>query len=460
MLLQKRFRYYIVFISVAGVLASLLIYVAVNNLLELITQERFKRVLQHSAELIQQEVGGSLNRLKAHADWYEPGNPASDAKFANLTQNMVGVDSGFRKIDWVANSALESEPWRQQAGFAAGDTLQSSYLIYKPGSDGLLYMLVATRVTQNSVEVRAREVTGYIVAEYDIGGVFNQIFSPDEVRISARLVDLSGDSLTVLYQQPFWQQQDGLQDKRYTLPFKLFELRNWAIEAEPTAYYWRQEKGWADVVVLTSGLVLTAFILMSLNATSRRTEQIHELINRRTEQLHSANRQLEELTLTDALTGVLNRRGFDSALQSEWGRAAREGKLITLIVIDVDHFKAFNDHYGHIAGDDCLRRVAAALSDVPGRLGDIVARYGGEEFAVILPNTNDTAGAVAEKCRAAVEGLKIPHEVSDAAKVITVSAGVAILRPDEKCDSTELIRKADQAMYQAKRAGRNRVKVG
>lgn len=159
----------------------------------------------------------------------------------------------------------------------------------------------------------------------------------------------------------------------------------------------------------------------------------------------------------DGLTGVFNRRCFDERLAAEWSRAARSGAALSVVMVDVDFFKLFNDHYGHQAGDDCLRRVAAALRATLHRPGDLVARYGGEEFACVLPDT-DLAGAmkVANELGAHVDAEQIEHARSEAAATVSISLGVATLRPTATGGPAGLLRAADQQLYLAKSRGRHR----
>jgi diguanylate cyclase (GGDEF)-like protein len=165
---------------------------------------------------------------------------------------------------------------------------------------------------------------------------------------------------------------------------------------------------------------------------------------------------LERLTTTDGLTGIANRRRFDAFLESEWSRARRSQKPLSLIMLDIDFFKAFNDHYGHLAGDDCLRQVAQCLADGVRRPADLVARYGGEEFACLLPETT-AMGAVtmAKRFLESMEELNIPHAYSEAADHVTLSMGVATLVPLVGQPSSDLVRHADQLLYEAKQNGRN-----
>ena len=169
------------------------------------------------------------------------------------------------------------------------------------------------------------------------------------------------------------------------------------------------------------------------------------------------NRHLETLASTDALTGLANRRTFDLALAREWARSAREVAPLSLLLLDVDRFKAFNDFYGHPAGDTCLCEIAAIVASVARRPADTVARYGGEEFVVILPNTMlDGAVAVAWQIKDAIQTAAIPHDGS-AAGHVTVSIGVAYLVPAPDSAAGQLTLRADAALYAAKRAGRDRI---
>jgi diguanylate cyclase (GGDEF)-like protein len=178
----------------------------------------------------------------------------------------------------------------------------------------------------------------------------------------------------------------------------------------------------------------------------------------RTAELAQANVRLEELSTTDGLTGVANRRSFDRALDYAWRQAARYGLPLSVIMIDIDHFKDYNDSYGHQVGDDCLRVVATTLAQSVTRAGDLVARYGGEEFGVILAHmTQEQALAAGEKLRGAVETLQLPHQASPVADHVTISLGVGTVMPSREMDPSGLLAQADRALYAAKHGGRNRV---
>ncbi|WP_050476900.1 diguanylate cyclase [Herbaspirillum rhizosphaerae] len=176
------------------------------------------------------------------------------------------------------------------------------------------------------------------------------------------------------------------------------------------------------------------------------------------QQLQKTNFELQRLTNTDGLTGIANRRYFDDYLNAEWKRAKRVQQEISLLIIDVDNFKLYNDNYGHVAGDQVLKSVARAMEASAVRSSDLSARFGGEEFTVILPSTDD-AGAIAagEKLREMVEALHIGHAHSTTGEWLTVSVGVATMIPKDEQTQSDLIRLADKRLYKAKQQGKNRV---
>lgn len=194
---------------------------------------------------------------------------------------------------------------------------------------------------------------------------------------------------------------------------------------------------------------------ISIDITERKhaDQLIQDLIKRLEQEKASA----QQNSITDGLTGLFNRRHFDAALKVEFSRARRYHNWLALIMLDIDHFKDFNDHYGHLAGDDCLRMVSNALRATIRRAPDILARYGGEEFVVILPDTDiDGAMILAERLRKAVEAIDFTQLAPGLQTRVTVSAGVAAVQADEAGSPQGVIERADKALYAAKRSGRNR----
>jgi len=171
--------------------------------------------------------------------------------------------------------------------------------------------------------------------------------------------------------------------------------------------------------------------------------------------LERSNQQLELLSATDGLTGLANRRQFDQHLYAEWQRSMRSGQPMSLLLIDIDHFKRYNDRYGHLAGDACLRQVAGILYDCAQRSGELVARYGGEEFALLLPGADaEAAMTVAQRCMDEIVRADMPHEDSPVAEYLTVSIGVATVVAVQELVAESLVRCADEALYRVKSSGR------
>lgn len=183
-------------------------------------------------------------------------------------------------------------------------------------------------------------------------------------------------------------------------------------------------------------------------------------VQERTEELELANEQLKAISLTDGLTHVANRRRFDEKLEDEWKRALRHSHPLSMLMLDIDHFKQVNDELGHLVGDDCLTEVAALCAAEVQRTGDLLARYGGEEFSILLPATpEEGAVQVAERVRQAIARSPVHSREGVAPVSLTVSVGVATLVPTQGMEAHELIRQADEALYAAKESGRNRVMV-
>ncbi|KVU85845.1 diguanylate cyclase response regulator [Burkholderia ubonensis] len=189
-------------------------------------------------------------------------------------------------------------------------------------------------------------------------------------------------------------------------------------------------------------------------------DEAYRALRQSQQQLLQANLELRRLTHSDGLTGLSNRRYLDEYLSAEWRRGAREHAVLSLLMIDVDNFKLYNDTYGHVSGDDVLKQIASTVERCLGRAGDLAARFGGEEFAVVLPGTSPGGlRLLAEKIRLAIEALKLLHEQSSTGRYVTISIGGASIVP--ACDTleTSLLEAADRALYRAKRDGKNRVAI-
>ncbi|NTV72829.1 MAG: diguanylate cyclase, partial [Holophaga sp.] len=215
----------------------------------------------------------------------------------------------------------------------------------------------------------------------------------------------------------------------------------------------------ADRAALTiTNARLYARNLEQAEALRRANQELERRVEERTAELEDANARLQEMAMQDGLTGLANRRHFDTVLDNEVRRARRTGGWVALLLGDVDFFKKYNDHYGHVAGDECLKAVAKVMRDVFRRAEDLPARYGGEEFAVILSgSTPEQAAFSAQMFRKAVESLRIPHADSSVAEVVTLSVGYAVAQVNAESSPAWFISRADEGLYISKANGRNRV---
>ncbi|MBI4804671.1 MAG: diguanylate cyclase [Desulfovibrio sp.] len=234
-------------------------------------------------------------------------------------------------------------------------------------------------------------------------------------------------------------------------PFSLWKLYRWQIIAL-----------FAFIVAESMLVVYLLKVVRDRRSAHATLEEerssLEKHVHQRTEELREANQQLSLLSFHDCLTNIANRRRFDGVLSAELLRRKRSGKPLSLIMLDIDFFKQYNDTYGHIAGDDCLRKIAGLLVDKSNRTTDLTARYGGEEFSIILPETSAYgAQVIAERIRKGVKDLAIPHSSSSISDHVTVSLGVVTISEAKPVSPKELIFLADELLYEAKSGGRDRV---
>jgi diguanylate cyclase (GGDEF)-like protein len=213
-------------------------------------------------------------------------------------------------------------------------------------------------------------------------------------------------------------------------------------------------------LVLVVAWLVNLRLRRHLEQLQERVRQLQRTVEERSQQLEKANKALREMADGDPLTGIANHRTFQDNLRAQWRRTARSRLPLSLLMIDVDDLKNYNESRGHQAGDECLRQIAEAVRMQLQRPGDVVARYGGDEFAVLLPETDAAGGlAVAERVRQAIEDLKMTSGPDTNGHRITVSIGAATIVPSPQEHPTSLIAAADRALSVAKRAGRNRVEM-
>ncbi|MDA9556504.1 diguanylate cyclase [Vibrio sp.] len=230
--------------------------------------------------------------------------------------------------------------------------------------------------------------------------------------------------------------------------------RDWVLNVTPTDSYIKANLSYYPYFSLGAGATITILLIMYLLALVNRDSVVTDKVEAQTADLRKQNKKLNEISLKDGLTQVCNRRAFDEYYQRSWQQSIKLQRPISILLFDIDEFKKFNDHYGHLEGDQCLIQVAQELSKATIRSGDHLCRYGGEEFVMILNNCSDPS-RVANECLERIINLGIEHQGSQATKQVTVSIGGASLIPYKDFDSTQLIKQADMALYSAKEQGRN-----
>lgn len=293
-----------------------------------------------------------------------------------------------------------------------------------------------------------------------------------------RLVNFFGESLTQYRTELVsaddsvpgtWSSQAGRELGRLApgpYRFRVWARDAWGRVTGPAEIGWRVEPAFWQTWLgratqaLAVAVVVGGWLGLRQRELKRRQQHLEQEVARRTQQLEVANQKLAEISYLDSLTAIPNRRRFEERFEEEWKRALRNRAPLSVLMLDIDGFKAYNDSCGHLAADDALRRVAQALTAEVARVTDFVARYGGEEFAILLPAT-DVGGAahVAEAIRQRILTLQIPHPAEPEPGWLTVSCGVACAIPAPEMNPTQLVEAADRALYQAKRAGKNRVEV-
>lgn len=272
----------------------------------------------------------------------------------------------------------------------------------------------------------------------------------DFVDVNSAFSKLLGKSIEEILALTYWQ----ITPKKYT------DQENSLLEdLKKTGRYGPYEKEY----IHTDGHLIPVQLsgqIMEIDGENYIWSSVEDITTRKQveDELARLYTEVEKLSFLDGLTGIANRRMFDLTLDKEWKRAQRDQIALSLIMLDIDCFKEYNDHYGHLQGDECLKQIAKALSGVSKRAIDLIGRYGGEEFILLLPETNETqAIQLAEQCLNAVKHQKILHEPSKTSDVITISAGVSTITPLEASLSSTLIETADKLLYQAKQKGRNKI---
>ena len=402
----------------------------------------------------------------------------------SIQENETNSNFAFNISVWDRMfGTYKAEPEAGQLGMTIGmtqfreNTWQSyAGLLTTPFSSNVHGYAINYRDTKNARELTqakeialqneekaklATELDGYLqaIGQHALVSVANA--EGAIISVNDKFCEVSGYSREELLGKDHRIVSSGVHDKEFFAEMwdTIISGNSWHGEvcdrAKNGELYWVDS---AIVPIKNAQGEIDRYLSVRVDITRRKRYELG--VEKANQQLTDANIQLEELSKVDALTGIANRRYFDESLTNYISTMSRAGSTLTLMLCDVDHFKNYNDLYGHLAGDVCLQKVAKSIEQNFTRSGDIVARYGGEEFAVILPNVGKvTAIMLAERIRANIEVLKLEHGDSSVADVVSVSVGVVTMEPSNVMTNVDLIEKADKALYRAKEAGRNRVEI-
>jgi len=414
-----------------------------------ITYERRQQTQLPGFEITERQKQGVMTRAQERAVYY----PVYFIEPMAGNEAAIGFDLGSSpaRLNTIQKSISSAQPQ-----LSASITLvqeqkqQQGFLAFLPIYHGLT----------TTDEQRQKNVVGFVLGVYRIGDIFvNSALDNQYLDIEMELVDESNPAaLQTLYSHQSKAGSVAYQGIVYKKLLPEIWGRQWSITAVPTNDYMAIRRGVLPLVVAIAGFLLTCFVTGYVGVISHRTKTIQKIVLEKTFALNEANRALEKLSRIDSLTAVANRRSLDEHINKEWQRAIRQGWLVSFIIIDVDFFKQYNDNYGHVAGDECLKKIASQLQACVKRSADLLARYGGEEFAIVLIDTQD-AEVVAQRCRQAVAALELCHEYSSVADKITISVGLCTALPQPGSDPSLIVELADKALYLAKNSGRNRVET-
>jgi diguanylate cyclase (GGDEF)-like protein len=320
------------------------------------------------------------------------------------------------------------------------------------GDTGIMVILPVYTGRPDSVSARRAALRGFVVAMINVEEFVSETLTNWQQQRWLKIEDLgvANDGLLLQYGVP--------STHRYEVIMPEFAGRQWRLAMSPKWRTISAEISLLPVAAMMVGTLMVIIVCGYLWLLQRRAKLVESLVSERTQELREANQRLASLSITDPLTGLANRRALDDYLAHEWQRAARDRASISVLLLDVDHFKKLNDTWGHQIGDQCLRELANIMTAHFKRPADLVARYGGEEFAVILPNTDGSALEHANRFRERLAAHKI-NVGGDQYLQITISGGLATLTPALNQMPRDLLKQADEALYKAKRQGRNRIEL-
>lgn len=360
-------------------------------------------------------------------------------------ESVLGFDlsSNKTRYETLKNSMYSDKP-----------LASSSIKLVQDGTSAFLIFMPLYTQTSITIEQRKKNLEGFILG----------VFKIDDIFVNA-LKNLYTQNiiLELMYsdrKKYFYKVDNTLTDNyTYYKHFSTIPGQNLIIKAKPKKGYIESRKDSAPIFVFVIGVVFSITAGMYTMSIITYSQKMEKEVALRTKDLHNLNKKLEELSKVDGLTQLYNRRYFDEMYEKEFKIASRNAQPLALLMIDIDYFKNYNDTYGHMEGDKCLKEVATCLRNAFHRPADIISRYGGEEFSVILPNTSDV-DYVCKNLLRAVRNLNISHSGSKINSIVTISIGANVVNEVKTyMKKEEFLEEADKALYEAKEEGRDRFKI-
>lgn len=437
-------------------------------------RKQFEKFMQksHPGYQITQQVKPGLIDKADKRDFYypvmmiEPYAGNEEALGYDLASNPVRLATMQQARDSGKMSATPGLTLVQDTKTVVG------FIVFRPVYRGTDIITVSSRRTS---------LQGFLLAVYHIEDMVNTATQTyDHTGLVVTLVDRTDpDTVKLLYSSNSAYEETinpqrvaSFMNNNQPVSSRDIQLagRNWQLLITPQTGYFQTGFTWKAGMLLTTGIIISLLLagyMLQLKNNNLKLKSSNALLNNEINdrihilnRLHETNKKLEQLSREDPLLCIANRRYLDEYLNSEWLRAIRSGFPLSFIMADIDYFKNYNDLYGHVVGDQCLKAVAKILQAVANRPADLVARYGGEEFAIVLPETFEIgARHIAEKIRTKLQQKAIPHGDSEASTHVTVSFGVGTIHPSPEITLPAFIQQVDDALYQAKSSGRDRIKL-
>lgn len=358
---------------------------------------------------------------------------------------------------------LASDSRRQKALFSAaqsGELIASASITLvqeRSNAKGFLAFLPIYQGRPITKDERSAKLTGFVLGVFRIDDLIEQaIITSSQQKINFIINDVTMSPPERLFQYDI--PLSNVKNKSFLYQKSLSNLggRQWSISATPSNKYFSEHRSSTPFVI---GFLVAIFIIFGIAYVfflARHSTSTEQLLIARTTELTEIKDKLSRITLNDSLTGLANRRHFDIYLEQEWARAMRSKQTLSLILIEVDYFKQFNDYYGSQSADSCLKLVASTIESSADRVTDLVVRYDEEEFAIILPDVGaEEASTIAERCRKNVEKTEISNINSSVADHITISVGCSTITPEANSNRLSLVNRVNEALYKAKSSGRN-----